>query len=399
MKPVLPVFIGLSLIASCGAGPSAGSPSSAPSSAPPTGEVGAGVPKFWVRPGYRVDLAGDKISGARFLEVDDKGIVYVSRPNQGDILTFRYENGKLKPLGTFISGKSSVHGMQFADGWLWYTTTGAIYKSRDKNGDGKSDEDVTVIAEGNLPRGGGHWWRPILVTQDAIYTGIGDNGNISEAKNEREKLFRFDKQGGNKTLWSTGIRNTEKLRLRPGTNEIYGADHGSDNFGGPLGERGGANQPVTNLNPPCEFNRYVQDGFYGHPYVPGYGVPRYEYKDRPDILELVAKTILPEWNFGAHWAPNGFTFLTKNGLGDDLKGDALVAMHGSWNSTVKVGYRIERVMFDKALGRPIGGQPMVMTITQEGNVLARPVDCVELADGSVLFSCDATGKIFRIRKS
>ena len=36
--------------------------------------------------------------------------------------------------------------MQFKDGWLWFSTTGAIHKARDTNGDGKADE-TQVIAE------------------------------------------------------------------------------------------------------------------------------------------------------------------------------------------------------------------------------------------------------------
>jgi hypothetical protein len=40
-------------------------------------------------------------------------------------------------------------------------------------------------------------------------------------------------------MWSSGIRNTEKLRFRPGTQEVWGVDHGSDNFGDKLGENTG----------------------------------------------------------------------------------------------------------------------------------------------------------------
>ena len=61
------------------------------------------------------------------------------------------------------------------------------------------------------------------------------------------------------------------------------------------------NQPITDLNPPCEMNHYVQDGFYGHPYIVGIRLPRYEYMDRPDIVELAAKTIPPAWCAGGHW--------------------------------------------------------------------------------------------------
>ena len=147
---------------------------------------------------------------------------------------------------------------------------------------------------------------------DAIYTGIGDSGNITDLRDsEREKIYRFDKEGGSKHLFSSGIRNTEKLRFRPGTQEIWGADHGSDWFGEPLGDKQGR-QAITDDNPPDEFNRYVDGGFYGHPFIVGMRVPRIEYQNRPDIVEPAQKTIVPEWCFGAHFATNAFTFLTKN---------------------------------------------------------------------------------------
>jgi glucose/arabinose dehydrogenase len=79
------------------------------------------------------------------------------------------------------------------------------------------------------------------------------------------------------------------------------------------------------------------------------------------------------------------------------RGDAFVALHGSWNSSVKVGYRVERVMFDPETGKPYGSQRIVGTLADDGKtVLARPVDCAETPDGSVLFSCDMTKRIYRI---
>lgn len=361
---------------------------------PLSGQRGPGVPEFWVRPGFRVTVASDDLGEARFLQFDSKGNLYVSRPGAGDIWTLSLKGGIYQKVNTFISGKRSVHGMDFKDGWLWFTTSGAVCKARDTNGDGAADETVTVLD--NLPNGG-HWWRSILVTNDGFFTSIGDPGNITDQTNtDREKIWKYTLDGKSRVLWSSGIRNTEKLRFRPGTQELYGADHGSDNFGQKYGEQQGRNQPITDALPPCEFNYYVQGGFYGHPFLVGDNIPRPEYSDRKDLLELAAKAIPPAWSFGPHWAPNGWTFLTGSGLGTDYKGDALVAQHGSWNRVKKAGYRVERVLFDKALGTPFGGQMLVGTLTAEDRVVGRPVDVVEAPDGSVLFSDDQNNRIYRI---
>lgn len=212
----------------------------------------------------------------------------------------RLRGNRYEVVNTFVAGYPTVHGMHFADGWLWFAQTGAIHKARDTNSDGKADEVQTVIPEGQLPRGGGHWWRPVLATDRYIYTAIGDAGNINdETETERQKIWRFNKDGTGKTLFASGIRNTEKLRLRPGTNEVWGVDHGSDWFGRTLGERPQQFQPITDHNPPDELNHYEEGKFYGHPFITGNKLPRIEYQNRKDIVELADKTVPPAWSFGA----------------------------------------------------------------------------------------------------
>lgn len=364
-----------------------------------TGQKGEGVPDFWIRPGYRVTIAADNLKNARFLETDGEGRIFLSRPQEGDILLLTDSDGDgvYESRTTFIEGRRTVHGMDFEDGWLWFSQTGSIHRARDTDGDGEADDVQTVIAEGDLPSGGGHWWRSLLVTSDHIYTSIGDSGNINdERESERQKVWRFNRDGSGKKLWSSGIRNTEKLRLRPGTSEVWGCDHGSDHFGRELGEQRG-NQPVTDAYPPCELNHYRQGAFYGHPLLVGANIPRLEYQDEPDILALASKAVQPAWSFGAHWAPNGFAFLTQDYF-PDHDGDMFVAFHGSWNSTTPVGYRVERVLFDDVTGQPYGSLAIVRTQGADNSTLARPVDCVEDKDGSILFSCDFTNRLYRISR-
>lgn len=358
------------------------------------------VPAFTVRPGFKLSLVASDFGSARFLEVGPKGRLWVSQPGPGTIASLqRQSDGTFKKIGDFVKDKPTVHGMQWIGGWLWFTQSGTIWKARDTNGDGIADEEVKVLD--NLPSGGGHWWRPILVTDSGFYTGIGDDGNandhldMTKENGEREKIWFYNLDGTGKTLWASGTRNTEKLRLRPGTQEVWGADHGSDNFGKSLGESGG-NQPITDRIPPEEFNRYDKGSFYGHPFIMGNGMARLEYKDRPDILELAQKTVLPQWALGAHWAVCGWTFAGSNALG--MKGDAFIACHGSWNSSKKVGYRVERVMFDSLTGSPMGAEEIVSTLSPDGDVLGRPVDVVEDLDGSLLFSDDKNNCVYRISK-
>ena len=370
----------------------------------PVGDTGPGVPKFKVRPGYKITLVADHLGQARFIDLGPDGELYVSQPGHGKILCLRDpdQNGLYKTQTTFVKvpTEAKVQGLQWYKDSLWFTESGSIHKARSTKKDGVADE-VTDIDCGELPEGGGHWFRSLLVDDDGFYSSIGDDQNLSEHPNDdREKIWHFNLDGSGKKLFCTGIRNTEKLLYRPGTKEIWGCDHGSDNFGASYGEHKNGNlQPITDLNPPDEFNHYIQDGFYGHPFLVGNNVPRPEYANRPDIVAMAAKAIPPAWCNGAHWANCGWCFTKTPKLTGQI-GDAIIAFHGSWNSSRKVGYCIQRLEFDPVTGVPCGSMTLVSALVGDAKdtFMARFVDCTEAPDGSVLFSADDKSQVYRISK-
>ncbi len=358
------------------------------------------VPNFKVRPGYRVTTATPRLDEARFLEMGDDGTLYVSQPRRGRIVSLKDADGDgvYEKQAVFVEGHPSAHGMDFADGWLWFTKAqdGSAHRARDTDGDGRADEIEVVLPPGSVPAGGGHPYRAILVGEEFIWISVSDPSNmLDELPSERKTIYRFNKDGTNRSVWSTGIRNTEKLQFRPGTTEIWGLDHGSDWFGREYGDDR-RRQPITDYNPPEELNHYIEGGFYGHPYLVGNRVPRPEFANRRDLIDLAEKTIPPAWSFPAHSAGNGFTFLSRDYF-PDHQGDLFAAFHGSWNRSQRIGYSIVRVLFDDWTGQPYGALTIVECL-DGSNVLARPVDCVEALDGTVLFSCDHTQRIYRISK-
>jgi len=364
------------------------------------GDLGPGVPAgFWVRPGFRVTVAVPSLPDARFMAFDDKGRLYVSRPDDGDIRTFLPSpDGTYKPGPTFLSGRRQLQGMQFVNGWMWFTTSRGVFKAQ-VGPDGTATNVQDVLPQDSIAGGSGHWWRSLFVTTDGFYTSVGDSGNITDlTKTDREKVWKYSLDGKSRELWCSGIRNTEKLAYRPGTTELWGGDQGSDWLGKNLGDREGL-QPITDFNPPDEINHYVKGGFYGHPFVVGFRTVRPEYYSKPDIIDLASKTIVPEWGLPAHCAIDGWCWVTKSShLPSDFKGDMFVGLHGSWNRSRRSGYKVDRILFDKATGRPFGEQTIVSTMDNQEQVHARPVDCVEAPDGSILFSSDAAdgGRVYRI---
>ncbi|MEM6629138.1 MAG: PQQ-dependent sugar dehydrogenase [Bacteroidota bacterium] len=360
---------------------------------------GQDVPsEITIRNGYSLSLATDQIKNPRFMLFGPDGTLYVSQPRQGDIKACRDENGDgvFESIKTFVSGHKTVHDMYWHEGWLWFAESGAVFKAQDTNGDGVADKTETILAKGSLPEGGGHWHRPVLIMNSRLYTGIGCSGNLTEeGDTDRMKIWTYDLSGRDKQLFASGLRNTEKLVIRPGTEEIWGMDHGSDWFGGTMEKKnGGTGQPITDMNPFGEMNHIVAGAFYGHPYITGFRVPRYEFMDRDDIVALAEKTTVPEWGTGAHWAPNAMAFYDGEQFPDDVRGDAFVAFHGSWNRSEKSGYCVSRVLFDQ--GKPYGELVYVNFISSDGSVLGRPVDVINAPDGSLLISDDQKSKIYRL---
>jgi len=81
---------------------------------------------------------------------------------------------------------------------------------------------------------------------------------------------------------------------------------------------------------------------------------------------------------------------------EDYRGDVIVAQHGSWNRSSKIGYRLVRVRVEngEAIDHSVFVDGWLNEAEQES--WGRPVDVVEMPDGSLLVSDDQAGKIYRI---
>lgn len=371
--------------------------------APTASAVPNGV---WVRPGFKLTVAESTIKAPRFMTFGPEGVLFVSVPRDGQIKACRDKDndGTYESVSTFLSGrdpKQIPQGMQWHDGWLWFAEVSAISKCRDTNGDGMADEVVKVVGEDQLPiTGGGHRWRALLIHKDRIYTSIGDQENATDEPvevGERKKIWTFALNGSDKKLFATGLRNTEEFAIRPGTDEIWGVDHDIDDLAAHLeGKDKKFGQPFTDHNPPAELNHYVEGGFYGHPYILGKNIPNFKYIDRTNLVELASKNKVPEWSLPAHCAGNGMLFYTGEQI-PNAKGDAFIAMRGGWNATRKTGYCLSRVLFED--GHPYGEQKIVNFIVGNSVILARPADCAQAPDGSILITDDANHKIYRVSYS
>ena len=86
---------------------------------------------------------------------------------------------------------------------------------------------------------------------------------------------------------------------------------------------------------------------------------------------------MPDVLFQAHSAPLGIAFYEGDHFPADYKGDAFVAMHGSWNRDHRTGYKVVRLLFDD--GKPTGAYQDFMTgfVLDDQSVWGRPVDVTD----------------------
>jgi glucose/arabinose dehydrogenase len=76
---------------------------------------------------------------------------------------------------------------------------------------------------------------------------------------------------------------------------------------------------------------------------------------------------------------------------------AVVALHGSWNRRVPVGYTVAHVRFDAA-GQPMGVEDFVTGFidARSSAVYGRPAGIAVARDGALLVSDDLNDAIYRI---
>jgi glucose/arabinose dehydrogenase len=139
-----------------------------------------------------------------------------------------------------------------------------------------------------------------------------------------------------------------------------------------------------------------EGGFYGWPYayIGQHEEPRLKGK-RPD---LVAKAIVPDVLLESHCAALGIIFYTGRMFPAEYQGDAFVALHGSWNRSLRSGYKIIRVPFKN--GKLEGGYENFLTgwVTDDASrdVWGRPVGLTMMRDGSLLIVDDGGKKVWRV---
>jgi len=338
--------------------------------------------------GFRVKLFAEGLVTPRNMAVADNGDVLVVETSRGRITVLRDtdNNGVADQKEQFAAGLRQPYGIAVRDPYLYVADLRAVWRYQYRAGPGvKGGRPRQITQDGALGARNGHWTRNLALGPDGrtMYVAIGSRGNVGEEAPPRATIQRFNLGGQNQQTFAWGLRNPVGLAFHPMTGELYTV----------VNERDGLGDDLV----PDYLAKVDEGDFFGWPYSYLGANPDPNFGDlRPD---LVAAAKVPEVLFKSHSAPVGLAFYTGTQFPKTYLGDAFVALHGSWNSSVARGYTVVRVPFQD--GKPQGSYEIFLSgfiARDQGRpeVYGRPTGVVVAADGALLVSDEADGVIWRI---
>jgi glucose/arabinose dehydrogenase len=356
------------------------------------------LPHLRLPPGFRISLFATGLGRPRMMEVAPDGTVLVTRRDVGDVLALRDADGDgvAELRHTFLSGLPGVHGIDIHQGQVYLASQTTLWRSP------LAAPQAEVLVSG-LPDGGQHPNRMLRFAPDgSMVVSVGSSCNDCAEDNQLERgtLIRYSADGRQREVIANGLRNTIGYDWHPATRALWGMDHGSDFRGETLPpEELNLIEPGRNYGwPICYADRQVDGMTQALPERMALKPGRREPIGRPMAREdYCARTEPARLTLAAHSAPLAMRFYRGEAFPSSHRHDAFVALHGSWNRRVPVGYAVARVRFDAA-GMPLGAEDFVSGFfhARSGAVYGRPAGIAIAADGALLVSDDLNGAVYRI---
>jgi glucose/arabinose dehydrogenase len=322
------------------------------------------------------------IPAARWLVQGPDGSVYVSVTRRGEIVRLFALNhaGVPDSQAVVARGLNEPHGMAFHKRSFYVANNDGVVRF-ELDARGVPTGSPTYV--NHYGGGSGHSTRTIVFGADsAMYVSDGSSCNVCvERDSTRATVMRFDESGANEHVFASGLRNAVGAAVNPTTHEIWVTVNERDDL-----------EPDHQNAPPDKLNVIHAGGFYGWPYCWGNRNPSPEFHDAAKCTAMV----VPALNVQAHSAVLGIAFLAgATALPAALRGDALVASHGSWNRDVPTGDKIIRVHI--ANGQPQSYDDFITGWQRpDGSRWGRVADVMVAADGSLLITDDQAGAVYRV---
>ena len=367
--------------------------------------------------GFEVSLFASGLDQPRLLRVAPNGDVFVVESLAGRIRLLRSIDGHGDRNEVFATGLNLPFGIAFYPSgdnpkWLYVANTDSVVRFPYRNGNLHAQERAEIVVA-KLPTGG-HWTRDIAFSLDdtRMFISIGSASNAAEAigaynsvsprrwaaalyqwmqqklkgapfdvEAERAGILVFDPEGGDRRIYASGIRNCVGMAVNPATGDLWCSTNERDRLGDDL--------------PPDYITRVFRGSFFGWPwYYIGPNEDPLHKGARPDLKD---KVIVPDILIQPHSAPLQMMFYSGEQFPTEYKGNVFAALHGSWDRTKPTGYKIIRSVVRG--GVPFDEYEDFVTgfVIDDTEVWGRPVGVAQAKDGSLIFSEDGNGTIWRVR--
>ena len=329
--------------------------------------------------GFSIEIWSAEVPNARSMTVGDKGTVFVSTRRDGRVYALVPRRGATPTVLTVAEKLKMPNGIAFYDGDLYVAENHRIIRYNNIEANLSKIPDPEVVID-SLPTESYHGWRYIDFGPDGrLYISIGAPCNVCYREGFAN-ISRMNADGSEQEVVAHGVRNSVGFSWHPVSGEFWFTDNGRDMLGDNV--------------PPGELNHVPEIGMhFGFPFCHGGDIPDPDFGEQRDCDEFVA----PAQNLPAHVAPLGMLFYTGNMFPDAYGDQVLIAEHGSWNRSKKIGYRISLVRM--ANGKAVGYEVFADGWLENEESSGRPVDLLVLDDGSMLVSDDQNGIIYRISYS
>ena len=347
------------------------------------------IDKLELPEGFKISVYAENVKNARQMALGKNGTVFVGSRGAGLVhaVVDTDKDGTADKVVEVASGLTMPSGVAVKDGDLYVAAISKVFKYSDiESTYAQKPQPETVIDD--LPSERHHGWKNIAFgPDDQLYVPVGTPCNVCITKGGEkfddeiyDSIVKYDLKTKKRKFVARGVRNSVGFDWHPETKELWFTDNGRDWLGDEL--------------PPCEINRVAVEGeHFGYPFFHGGLVADPEFSKGKKAEDYTQ----PALRLGAHVAPLGIHFYQGDMFPKDYKKKVLVAEHGSWNRSNKVGYR---VMIADVDGNELKDyKPFITGFLQGDEVIGRPVAFLPMPDGSLLISDDFANAIYKVSYS
>src|SRR6266511_685372 len=342
--------------------------------------------------GIDVTVFADELDNPRMIHVLPNGDVLVMeslrQQSTSRVILLRdtEKSGKPNLRRVFVRRLNLAFGMALLGNRLYVGNTDSVVVFPYNSGDTQIKTQPEKILD--FPSGG-HYTRNIIADPKGqkIYVSVGSATNVDEQRidekdSRRAAILQLNLDGTGMRVFANGMRNPVGMDWEPKTNTLWAVVNERDMLGDEL--------------VPDYLTSVREGAFYGWPY--SYFGQNEDPRKKGQRPDLVAKAIKPDYALGSHTAALGLAFYNGKAFPERYQGGAFIGMHGSWNRSKMVGYKVAFVPF--ADGKPAGPIEDVLTgfIADESKYEAyvNPTAATVASDGSLLVADDSGGKVWRI---